>query len=166
MRIDPGSEDRASRYANANGMDIKEYLGGGTDGDVWKTSKNTAVKVFKYERGFWNERDCYARLAEYGVTESLDGFWIPSMLGHDDDLMVVEMDLMQKPPYIIDFAKVMIDREPDFSDEVREEAERQGEELFGHNWPAVKSLMSALESFLIFYLDPKPGNITFPNMPQ
>ena len=154
------------RYVSLSGrgVKIKDYLGGGTDGDVWKTSKNTAVKVFKYDFGFWNEHDSYARLADFGVTETLEGFWIPSMLGHDDGLMVVEMDLMQKAPYIINFAKVKIDRPPDFSDEVLEQHERDGQERFEHNWPAVKSLMSALESFQIYYLDPKPGNITFPDM--
>jgi hypothetical protein len=151
MKIDPEREERASRYFSLRpgGVKIKEYLGGGTDGDVWKTSANTAIKVFKYDFGFWNEHDSYARLAEYGVTEKLDGFWIPAMRGHDESLMVVEMDLMQEPPYIIDFAKVMLNRGPEFSDEVLEQQERDGLERFEHNWPAVKSLMLALESFLI-----------------
>ena len=108
------SSERAERYVNLIGhpVKIKEYLGGGTDGDVWKTSDDTAVKVLKYYFGFFNERDSYERLAQFGFTESIDGFWVPKMLGWHEDLMVVEMDLMQYPPYIIDFAKVRIDRPP------------------------------------------------------
>jgi hypothetical protein len=101
-------------------------------------------------------------LADFGVTEKLDGFWIPKMLGFDDRLMVVEMDLMQHPPYIIDFAKVRIDRPPEFSEETLRDNEERGRERFEHNWPAVQSLMLALESYQIYYLDPQPHNIVFP----
>ncbi len=68
---------------------------------------------------------------------------------------------MQTPPYIIDFAKLRIDRPPEFSDEVLHDMERQGLDDFGENWPDVKSLLAALESFQIYYLDPKPQNIVF-----
>jgi hypothetical protein len=37
--------------------------------------------------------------------------------------------------------------------------ERQGVEDFGKKWPDVQSLLAALESFQIYYLDPKPQNI-------
>lgn len=141
---------------------IKVLLGHGTDGAVWSTSRGSAVKVFERDRGYFNERDSYLRLKEFGVTKELEGFAIAQMHGWDDDVMVVEMDLMQHPPYIIDFAKVRIDRPPDFPPETLRETEENGRELFDDNWPAVKSLLSALESFQIYYLDPKPQNIVFP----
>ena len=114
------------------------------------------------EHGYENERDTYKRLLRFGVTDQLDGFWVATMHGYDDDLMIVEMDLMNDPPYIIDFAKVRLNSSPDFPPETIEDNERQGLELFEGNWPAVKSLMAALESFQIYYLDPKPHNIVFP----
>jgi hypothetical protein len=129
---------------------------------VWATERGTAIKVFSSERGYFNERDAYRRLAEYGVTNQLEGFWVAQMHGCDDVLMVIEIDVMQTPPYIIDFAKVRIDRPPDFSEETVREADEQGREMFGDNWPAVQSLLAALASFLIYYLDPKPHNIVFP----
>jgi hypothetical protein len=132
---------------------------------VWRTSIDTAVKVFKHDRGYCNERDSYLRLAEFGVTERLGAFAVARMLGWNDRLMVVEMDMMHKPPYIIDFAKVMFNRGPEFSEEVLRDNEERGQFQFEHNWPAVKQLLADLESFLIFYLDPRPGNITFPDMP-
>ncbi len=107
--------------------------------------------------------DTYLRLAEYGVTESLDGFWLPKMIRCDDTLLVIEMDLMQNPPYIIDFAKVRIDFPPDFSEEKMQDHERDGQEKFGKNWSRVQMLMRSLESFQIYYLDPSPSNIVFPS---
>lgn len=83
----------------------------------------------------------------------------------DDQLMVVEMDMMHKPPFIIDFAKVRLNIGPDFSEETEADNLAQGIDLFGDNWPAVVSLLDVLESYLIFYLDPKPHNIVFPNNP-
>lgn len=142
---------------------LKEYLGGGTDGSVWATNRATAVKAFNTFSGYCNERDSYLRLAEYGVTDNLNEFWIPRMWSHDDELMVVEMDLMQNPPFIIDFAKVRIDRPPEFSDDVLDYHDARGLELFGEeNWRSVQRLMSALESFQIYYVDPRPHNIVFP----
>ena len=143
----------------APNVNIKDYLGAGTDGAAWSTDCSTAIKVFDRLQGYQNERDTYVRLADFGVTEQLDGFWIPQMVGHNDDLMIVEMDFMQKPPYIIDFAKVRLNTSPEFSDEVLAQMEAKGLEEFGVNWSRVKSLMAALESYLIYYLDPRPHNI-------
>lgn len=165
---DPRDLDRVRQYLNVHsaGVQIKGFLGDGTDGTVWATARGTAVKVFKAERGYFNERDSYQRLAEYGVTEQLEGFWVAEMHGWDDRILAIEMDLMQQPPYVIDFAKVRIDRPPDFSPETLRDAEEMGRELFEDNWPVVTTLMAALESFQIYYLDPKPQNIVFPQKPR
>jgi hypothetical protein len=37
---------------------------------------------------------------------------------------------------------------------------------FGKNWPTVRSLLAALESFQIYYLDPKPQNIVLGDATQ
>ena len=74
-------------------------------------------------------------------------------------------DMVQNAPYILDFAKVRLDRPPDFSEDVLEDAERRGVEQFEHNWPKVKSLLATLESYQIYYLDARPGNITFADLP-
>lgn len=112
---------------------IKRLIGDGTDGRVWETSRKTAVKALMREAAYANERDTYLRLAEWGITEQIDGFWIPKMQGYDDDLWVVEMDMMQLTPYIIDFAKVRLDRPPDFSEETVADNECRGAELFEHH---------------------------------
>jgi hypothetical protein len=160
--------ERAELYLirHNKGVKLEKTLGSGTDGAVWSTDQATAVKVFDRESGYFNERDTYLRLAEFGVTNELAGFRVAEMVGYDDELMVVEMQLMQKPPFVIDFAKVRLNSSPDFSDEVLAQNEAEGRELFGDNWPAVVTLLEALESFLIFYLDPKPHNIVFPSQPE
>ena len=159
--------DRLVRYHSLRyrGEKFKSFLGGGTDGEVWKSCNDTAMKVFQREAGYCNERDVYLRLAEYGLIRKIDDFWVPRLIDYDDELMIVEMSLMQDPPYIIDFAKVYFDFPKEFPDDVLEDAETQGRERFEHNWPAVKSLLATLETFGIFYADPNRGNITFPDMP-
>jgi hypothetical protein len=163
----PESFERLDHYLSlrSGGAKSNEYLGSGTDGDVWKTADDTAVKVFHYERGYLNERDSYQRLADFGVTNQIAGFWVPQMQGWNDRLMVIEMDVMHTPPYVIDFAKVRLNSPPEFSEEVLRDHEEQGRERFEHNWRAVKRLLAELESYQIYYLDPQRGNITFPDMP-
>ena len=153
------------QYHSGSLETVKRYLGGGTDGDVWESSTNTAIKVLKSERGYFNERDSYLRLAEFGVTEKLGEFWVPRLIDYHDELLIVEMEMMLSPPYLIDFAKVRIDRPPDFSPETEEHAENEGQMRFEHNWPRVKCLLSDLASFGIYYLDAQRGNITFTDMP-
>jgi hypothetical protein len=157
-------EDRGRKYAALSGMtlDFARPLGDGTDGKVWKSSNGTAVKVLERMAGYYNERDSYLRLAEYGLTEKIDGFWMPRLLGYNDDLWVIEMETISNTPYIIDFAKVRIDRPPDFSEEVLRDAQEKGQEEFGPRWPEVCQLLATLESFGIYYLDPRPSNIVFP----
>jgi hypothetical protein len=138
-----------------------EALGDGTDGAVWRSSRDTAIKAFESKRGYCNERDCYLRLLEYGLVRKIDQFWVPGLIDYCDKLMVIEMEMVTQTPYILDFAKVRIDRPPEFSDETREDCEQSGLELFGHRWPEVCGVLATLESFGIYYLDPKPGNIVF-----
>jgi hypothetical protein len=164
MNFDPELKAQIEQYLNliGNGVKLKRFLGGGTDGDVWATNRDTAIKAFKREQGYVNERDSYQRLAEYGVTQEICGFWIPKMIAWNDQCMIVEMDFMQNPPYVIDFAKVRLNFPPEFSDEVLEDDEVNGQERFGDNWQKVKCLLAAFESFQIYYLDPSPSNIVFP----
>ena len=159
-------EARAKQYSTLSGISINfaSLLGEGTDGKVWKSSRGSAVKVLDRVPAYYNERESYLRLAEYGLTKKIDHFWVPRLLGYDDDLLVVEMQIITNTPYIIDFAKVRIDRPPDFSKEVLRDAGLQGQELFAHHWPEVRQLLATLESFGIYYLDPQPANIVFADL--
>lgn len=161
------TKERAAAYLSLYRpwVNVKKKLGDGTDGWVWETDDRTAVKVCLEPRGYWNERDSYERLADYGCTKNIGEFAVPAMIGYDDGLLVVEMDFMQKPPYVIDFAKVRLNSPPGFSEDALADLEQKGLYRFEHNWPRVRVLLSDLESLQIYYLDPQRGNITFPDMP-
>jgi hypothetical protein len=164
--INPELLTRAQQYAELSKitLDWERPLGNGTDGAVWKSNVKTAVKVLERERGYYNERDAYLRLQEFGFTEEIDGFWIPKLVAYHDELWTIEMDFITKSPYILDFAKVRIDRPPDFSEEVLADYDKKNQELFQHHWPEVQRLMASLESIGIYYLDPQLDNIKFPDL--
>jgi hypothetical protein len=165
MKSDSDLVARGRKYAELSGtkLDLKAPLGSGTDGAVWVTGRKSAVKALYRERNYQHELACYQRFCESGATKILD-FQIPELLGHNDDLMVIEIGIVG-PPYILDFAKVSLDAPPDFDDFVMQEEEARHLEYFGaERWEVVKEVMWILESqFGIHYLDPKPGNIMFAN---
>jgi hypothetical protein len=163
--INPDLITRAQQYAELSSiaLDWERPLGHGTDGAVWKSNVDTAVKVLLRERGYYNERDAYLRLQDFGITKQIEGFWIPELVGYCDELCTIEMDFITKAPYILDFAKVRIDRPPGFSEEILQDLNKKGLELFQHHWPKVKCLMASLESIGIYYLDPQLDNIKFPD---
>jgi hypothetical protein len=47
--------ERASLYADERSIQLKQQLGYGKDGNVYSTSKATAVKVFRLEETFRRE---------------------------------------------------------------------------------------------------------------
>lgn len=81
----PNKRERAERYLSLIGTDVKlkEFLGEGTDGAVWATSRDSAVKVFDRKRGYENERDTYQRLAHFGITEKIGHFEGARKFGFD-----------------------------------------------------------------------------------
>jgi hypothetical protein len=158
---DLSPEERAVRYAELSGIELnlKIPLGDGTDGKVWESNRKTAIKAFERERGYWLETGSYERLMEFDVSD-IDGLTVPQLIGKNDELLVIEITIVS-PPFILDFAKVRIDRPPDFSPEVLRDWDVKGSEEFGARWEQVKDLLRTLEGYGIYYLDPRPGNITF-----
>lgn len=153
---------RAQFYATARGSAIVARLGFGLDGVVWQTDRQSAIKVFERAAAYQIERDVYQRLLQCQVTE-INGHAVPVMIGHDDELHVIEMSLVQ-PPYLLDFAKAQLDRSPelDFPREVMVERHEHWAELFDERWPAVLAIMDELERRCgIHLLDVNPSNITF-----
>jgi hypothetical protein len=165
--IDPMVQQCGEDYARLCGitLDLNSPLGSGTDGAVWKSDRDTAVKALCRQHNYTQELTCYRRFAAAGVTE-IDGFSIAKLINWSDDLWIIEMGIV-KPPFIVDFAKVSIDKPPDFSVEVLEEEEQSAQERFEHRWPEVQSLLASLKyRFHIYYQDPKPGNIMFKDWPD
>lgn len=114
-------ERRAREYGQKVGKGFGAELGFGVHGIVF-TLKNdsglahSAIKVFEQERFYRRERNVYLRLAEEHI-DQVRGCTVPELLGHDDDLWIVEMTLVA-PPYLLDFAGAFLDLPPDEPDEV------------------------------------------------
>lgn len=147
----------AQRYCEEQGIRLVDQLGAGLDGIVFSTDRDSAVKALRYQELYERERDVYLRLADLAVTRVLR-FKVPRYIAHDDDLMVVEMQVVS-PPYVLDFAGAHLDRPPDFPPEVLEEWEAEKREQFGSDWPEVEDLIYEFRGLGIYLSDVKPGNV-------
>jgi hypothetical protein len=153
---------RADTYAKNNGRRIvrKARLGGGTDGEVWRSTRPSAIKVVLNARNYRDELESYRRLKAANI-HNLCGFDIPRLFGWDDALQVIEMSIVT-PPYLLDFGKVYFDGPPTevYDRERMKVGEAEGKANFGANWNAVAQLLYALQQRVgIWYVDPKPANI-------
>ena len=147
---------RAEQYANQYDINVRfdRQLGFGNDGSVWETDQNSAIKSFEREVNYIQERRCYQRLAELGV-EDVGNFAIPCLIGYDEVLWVIEMDIVS-PPFLLDFGKAYLDRPPDYPAEAMVDWEAERKELFGDRWGQVQEALSWLQSYGIYYYDAKP----------
>jgi len=156
-------ERRASLYAQRRGLDLGPRLGHGKDGTIFSTLGSpagpTAVKSLRRHDLYLRELACYQRLAVYGVVE-VCGHSVPQLLGHDDDLLIIEMTIVSRP-FVLDFAGAFVDDPPEFPPEVMEERHAHWADVFEDHWPAVQDIMASLSKFGIHVLDPSPGNIAF-----
>lgn len=153
---------RAEFYCRAQAPPIKliEQLGFGQDGYVWSTNRDTALKGFEREENYTRELKCYQRLTELKVLE-INEFSVPALHHFDHSLLIVEMSIVF-PPFLIDFGKSYLDEKPDYDETTMAEFWQSRQALFdAGEWPIVRGLLNSLESYGIFYLDAKPGNIRF-----
>jgi hypothetical protein len=153
---------RAETYAKNNGRRIvrKARLGGGTDGEVWRSTRPSAIKVVLNARNYRDELESYQRLKAANI-HNLRGFDIPRLVGWDDSLQVIEMSIVT-PPYLLDFGKVYFDGPPTgvYDRDRMKMAEAEAKANFGSQWPAVARVLYALQAKVgIWYVDPKPANI-------
>lgn len=141
-------------------MQLTDRLGGGTDGDVWKTDRKTAVKVFQYQKNYLMELGCYQRLGEHGITK-IRQLAVPRLIAWDDDLLVVEMSIVTVP-YLIDFGKAYLDGEPEHSAETWADHYEQQRQIWEDKFNEVQAVLGSLRHLGIYYRDAKPGNLMFP----
>lgn len=157
-------ESRARSYAAANGLKINfEYpVGNGTDGSVWFTDRNTAIKVLVYEKNYVRERNCYQRFKRLDIAW-IDDLRIPGLIAFDDELRIVEMEVVQ-PPYLLDFGKAYIDEPlPYDPEQVASYFASLGRWFRAEDVPRVRKICRILNGFGIEYLDAKPANIRLRN---
>ena len=153
-------EFRRDRYVDRRGLTIGRPLGHGFNGTVWATSgkRYSAIKVFRRQESYANERDVYLRLQEDRVV-AVRGVAVPQLLDFDDELGAIEMSIVS-PPYVLDFADAALDTPPDFPEEVWEERESHWACAFESSWPMVRALRDELaERYGIHLMDLRPENI-------
>lgn len=152
---------RAQDYAHSKRIVIvgTQKLGHGSDGAVWRTTRPSAVKVFRGDGAFHVELECYRRLAEAGVNR-IGRFKAPVLMDFDQQLLVIEMEIVT-PPYLLDFGKVYLDGPPTDVYDERQMAAAIAEwrDRFGRHWPEVAFVLEFLKKFGIWYFDPRPSNI-------
>jgi hypothetical protein len=139
-------------------MRIGHQMGAGYDGVIFATNRMTAIKSFLREPLYQNERDVYIRIEDRNF-HSAAGFAVPHLIGLDDDLWIVEMEILS-PPFVVDFAGAYLDRKPPFTEEQWEEWLVEKREQFEDDWERIPPVMSAFRSIGVYLNDVKPGNIT------
>ncbi|MFN9421422.1 MAG: hypothetical protein ACK578_28545 [Pirellula sp.] len=149
---------QAKNFGHSRGIliDFGNPLGIGQEGIVWKTNRETAVKVFDRIGYFDRDVACYLKLKESDVYE-IAGFTVPRLIDFDSEFHVVEMSIVA-PPYLLDFGKSWMSR-PNYTAEQWEEYEDEKSSLFDGNWELVQSALYALKKYGIWYIDPNPNNI-------
>jgi hypothetical protein len=152
-------ERRIRQYALQRGCTLVDFLGGGNDGDVWKSDRQSAIKAFYYDKNFQMELDAYLRLRSYDVIEVLN-MAVPRLVAWNEALRVVEVDIVS-PPCIIDFGKSYLDSAPEHSEETWHDHVEQQKDLWGDRYDDVQAVLWKLQSFGIIYRDPTPKNIMF-----
>jgi hypothetical protein len=150
--------ERAQAYATKLNIALSlTPLGFGDDGAVWTTSHHTVVKAFERRNNYAHELECYQRLADANIRKIRE-FEVPSLLNHDDDLLVIEIGFVN-PPYILDFGKAYL-ADPRFPNHVIEEWNERMQFWWGSDAKRVRLALFALRAYGICYYDAKPGNIT------
>lgn len=129
------------------------------DGVVLDTDQSTAIKALKFQQLYVTERDVYLRLCEKQV-QTVAGFDVPEMLGYDDDLWVIEMEIVS-PPYVLDFAGAYLDRPPEFPEDVLAQWRAEKQEQFEDDWPTVQKVLREFRAMGIYLSDLNPKNINF-----
>lgn len=152
--------EKANKYSNAHGFDIIQEIGHGTQGIVYQTSVNTAIKVYDLFDGYARERDVYFRLKRRSL-DCIRSFKIPRILDSDDNLFILEMSIVHTP-CILDFGGAYLDDIPGHIQLRDEEWELSKKEEFGENWDEAKAIIKEIEFKAdIWLVDINTGNIKF-----
>ena len=151
----------AQRYLDTS-QPLKR-LGWGIGGFVYLSPDTlSAVKVHRGP-GYGVELKTYRRLRRLGIRE-IHGLNVPRLLGHDDALRVIRMDVVNAP-FLLDFAGVLF-KPPDFSDDVTASWHADIAEKFGPNAWIAHLVYSTLAKYGIYYVDFRPTNLKLDGHPD
>jgi hypothetical protein len=135
--------------------------GPGQDGFVLRSDRLTAVKFFDRVERFNREHEVYRILSNKDIHD-IAGHRVPTLVGADEDLRVLEMTIVERP-FVLDFAGAKRPEEvPDFEQHVLDEHVEHLQELFGDRWADaihVAEMFRQATGFVL--LDIHPGNVAF-----
>ena len=156
----------ARLYAVRHQLELAESPGSGKDGIVLVATRkakpaDSAIKVLRWTEAYDREKRVYERLRDAAIKTVLN-FNVPQLLGHDDELRVIEITIVKRP-YVLDFAGAYLDKRPDFSEEIWADWEAQKREQFEGRWPQVQAILDEFQKLGIYLLDVSPANIAFPD---
>jgi serine/threonine protein kinase len=162
--MDEELEDRAIQFAARYHLKLRQSLGSGIHGIVYRVKDNAgprhfALKFHRDKAAYERERNAYRRLAEHGIVV-VGGFNVPQMLSCNDEWLVIAMTIVQQP-FALDFASAHLDRSPDFSLEALAYWEEEKREQFGARWPIVQQALQELKDVGVLQTDVSPGNFGF-----
>lgn len=150
---------KANLYSKNTETFVKGQLGCGTQGMVFLTERNSAIKVHAQLNGYVRERDVYRRLVTRKV-DSVQGLTIPRIKGWDDDLRVIEMSVVHVP-CILDFGGAYLDTPPPHVNRDEEWFAEKAKE-FGSHWETAQIIIREIEFRAgICLSDVNTGNIKF-----
>lgn len=150
---------KADEYCRRNKSIVAREIGFGTQGVVYKTVHNTAVKVYPIEAGYRRERDVYSRLKDRDI-RSIRGLSIPRIVSWDDELYALEMSVVHVP-CVLDFGGAYVNVPPEHLCRDELWLEQKSEE-FGENWDEAQAVIKELEFRAgIWLADINTGNIKF-----
>jgi hypothetical protein len=150
-------QDRLDEYCRVQAIGIRDLLGIGFDGYVWRTTRDSVVKIHWNTAEFQRELAVYQRLASHSLTR-LQGFSIPVLLNYDTPALTLELSFVS-PPFVLDFAAANLGAPPAGFDPDDPAWQAEKSRLFGRDWPDVKRLLEALRLYGIHFSDVHLGNI-------
>src|SRR6266540_1358129 len=154
----------AGVYARQHQLELADTLGSGKDGIVLAAKSKDrpgrfAIKSLHWPEAYERERKVYERLENAAVVTVL-GFSVPQLVGFDDDLLVLELTIVERP-FVLDFAGAYLDARPEFPADVWADWETEKQEQFGARWGDVRRVLDAFEEFGVYLMDVSPSNIGF-----
>jgi hypothetical protein len=151
--------ENAVKYCISSNTVITTELGHGTQGIVYQTQRNTAIKVYSLKQGYERERNVYIRLKERGI-DFIQRLALPRIRTWDDNLLILEMSIVHVP-CMLDFGGAYLDYLPEHLN--RDDVWFKDKQIeFGDNWEEAMSVIREIEHRADLWLaDINTGNIKF-----
>jgi len=151
---------KAQEYCNSRNTRVTQEMGHGTQGVIFRTAHNTAIKAHSREAAFCREVEIYQQLKARNIAQ-IQGMTIPRLVDESAELLVFEMSIVHVP-CILDFGGAYLEPPKHMENRRGEEWSMLMREEFGDDWPKAQSVIRELEFRAEIYLvDINSGNIKF-----